>query len=71
MISWNDRGDKIVICSHSKIASYEPTKISEPTVIPSRHFGHNGKLLCCRWHPSGMVFFGGLFDFIFGVVNSR
>jgi hypothetical protein len=69
-ISWNADGKKIAFCSYNKIASYEATKISEPIVVSSKTLINNAKLLCCRWHPEGMVFFGGLFDFIFGVNSS-
>ena len=57
----------IAICSHTKIASYATNTINEPIVIPSRNLGTTGKLLCCKWHPEGTLFLGGLFDYIFGV----
>ena len=67
MVSWDEDGERIAVCSHTRIASYEATKMSEPVVVHSSNFIGSGKLLCCKWHPEGVLFFGGLFDCIFGV----
>ena len=66
-VNWHQEGHKIALCSYNKIASYEATKISEPIVVPLRTFVNEGKLLCCRWSPDDILFFGGLFEYIFGV----
>ena len=70
MASWNESGTKVAVISHNKIARYEIARMCEPLVIPSRTFGERGKLLCCKWQSDEVLFFGGLFDCIFGVTQN-